>query len=584
MSMNMMRNKWVALAMVIFALVLANVLVQFFFFRLDLTEDGRYSLSGNTEGMLSSLTAKPHVIVYLDGDLNPGFLRLKKATQELLEEMKVYAAEGLDYSFVNPSEATDQKQREQNYLRLERMGIQGVSVFEKDEEGKAIQKIVFPWAQMIYRGDTINVSLLEQNHLLSGAENLNNSIGNLEYAFMEPLRVVMQKTPEKVAFIEGHGEHPAPYVYDASYSLSRYFQIDRGVLSDDPHVLDPYKAIVIAGPQTAYSESDKFIIDQYIMRGGKVLWLIDGIRMAFDSLSTTGTSPAIPLDVNLSDQLFRYGVRVLPVVLEDMQCIQVPMNVSEPGQAPKYEGMPFYYSPLLLASPDHPITKGINQVQAMFASGLDLNVSDNPDIRKSVLLVTSNASHATQVPARINMNDMYAMDSKTYFTQHYLPVAAALEGTFPSVFANRMVPEGVRVDAKPLTSSSKTRMVVVANSSIIRNDVTGDPQNPQFVEMGFDRYSNVRYGNRDFIVNAVLYLTDDEGWINLRSREVKLRMLNKVEVLKGKRFWQVLNVEAPLVLLLLFALFYRLWRRRHWTAPYRPDTLPDEMNAVKEKK
>lgn len=127
-------------------------------------------------------------------------------------------------------------------------------------------------------------------------------------------------------------------------------------------------------------------------------------------------------------------------------------------------------------------------------------------------------------------------------------------------------------------------MVVVANSSIIRNDVTGDPQNPQFVEMGFDRYSNVRYGNRDFIVNAVLYLTDDEGWINLRSREVKLRMLNKVEVLKGKRFWQVLNVEAPLVLLLLFALFYRIWRRRHWTAPYRPDTLPDEMNAVKEKK
>ncbi|MBP5307129.1 MAG: gliding motility-associated ABC transporter substrate-binding protein GldG [Paludibacteraceae bacterium] len=562
----MLRNKWVVPLLVLLVLVLVNVLAQFFFFRLDLTDDGRYSLSDNTKQLLSSLTAKPRVTVYLDGDLNPGFLRLKKGTQELLEEMKVYAAEGLDYEFVNPAAASDADQRNQQFLALERKGLRGVSVFDKDEEGKAIRKVVFPWAQLVYRGDTVNVSLLEQDRSLSGNENLNNSIENLEFAFIDPLRIATQTKVEKIAFIEGHGEYPAPYVYDASRSLARYFQVDRGVLADDPHVLDAYRAIVIAGPQSAYSESDKFIIDQYIMRGGRVLWLIDGIRMAFDSLSTTGTSPAIPLDVNLSDQLFRYGVRILPVVLEDMQCIRVPVNVAEPGQPSKYEAMPFYYSPLLLASPESPVTKGINQVQATFASGLDINVSDNPQIAKSVLLVTSNASHAVQTPVRINMNDMYAMDSKTYFTQHYLPVAASLEGVFPSVFANRMVPDGVRTSGKPLQSSVRTRMVVVANSNIIRNDVTGDPAHPQFVEMGFDRYTNVLYGNRDFIVNAVLYLTDDEGWLNLRSREVPLRMLNKVEVLKGKRFWQVLNVLVPVLLLLLFAFLYGFWRRRRWAS------------------
>lgn len=562
----MLRNKWVVPLLVLLVLVLVNVLAQFFFFRLDLTDDGRYSLSDNTKQLLSSLTAKPRVTVYLDGDLNPGFLRLKKGTQELLEEMKVYAAEGLDYEFVNPAAASDADQRNQQFLALERKGLRGVSVFDKDEEGKAIRKVVFPWAQLVYRGDTVNVSLLEQDRSLSGNENLNNSIENLEFAFIDPLRIATQTKVEKIAFIEGHGEYPAPYVYDASRSLARYFQVDRGVLADDPHVLDAYRAIVIAGPQSAYSESDKFIIDQYIMRGGRVLWLIDGIRMAFDSLSTTGTSPAIPLDVNLSDQLFRYGVRILPVVLEDMQCIRVPVNVAEPGLPSKYEAMPFYYSPLLLASPESPVTKGINQVQATFASGLDINVSDNPQIAKSVLLVTSNASHAVQTPVRINMNDMYAMDSKTYFTQHYLPVAASLEGVFPSVFANRMVPDGVRTSGKPLQSSVRTRMVVVANSNIIRNDVTGDPAHPQFVEMGFDRYTNVLYGNRDFIVNAVLYLTDDEGWLNLRSREVPLRMLNKVEVLKGKRFWQVLNVLVPVLLLLLFAFLYGFWRRRRWAS------------------
>lgn len=559
-----MKNKNIRSFVIVLAgIVLLNIVSAYFFFRLDLTSEKRYSISENTKKLMGGLERKIHVRIYLDGDLNPGFLRLKKGTSELLDEFKVYADNDFTYEFINPSSASDQKAREKAYVALESRGMRATVVYEKDEEGKAIQKVVFPWAEIIFDGkDTIPVNLLKNNPRFSGSQNLNNSIESLEFEFTDAIRIKTMKTVNKVAFIEGHGEYPAELVYDASVAFSRYFQVDRGVLGNDPSVLNDYKAIVIANPQVPFNEREKFIIDQYIMNGGRVLWLVSGIRMAMDSLSTLGVSPVIPKSVNLDDQLFKYGVRIAPVLLEDLQCTQVPMNVARPGDPAKFESMPWYYSPLLLTSPEHPITRNLVEVKAEFSSAVDLNVSANNNIKKTVLLVTSNATHVEMTPARVDLNNMYNMDSKTYFTMGYIPVAASLEGKFPSIYTNRLVPEGIIQKGPIKTESKPTRMIVVADPNIIRNDVQGSGQNMQILPMGYDRYSKQEYGNRNFILNSLLYLADDDGWLQLRAREFKLRMLNKKEVIIGKKMWQIVNVAMPLVVLLIFAFVYGFIRKR----------------------
>lgn len=560
--MGKKKIRYVAAAVAV--LVLLYVVFSFVRVRVDLTSEKRYSLSENTKGMMRKLDRPTHVVIYLDGDLNAGFLRLQKATTELLDEMAVYAGDDFDYELVNPSGNPNQKRREENYARMESRGLKATVVYEKDDEGKAIQKVVFPWAVVVYGKDSIPVSLLQNNPQLSGDENLNNSSENLEYVFMDALRVRLQKEVRKVAFLEGHGELPAEEVYDASLSLSKYFQVDRGVLMNDASVLDAYDAVIIAGPTREFSEGDKFILDQYIMNGGGVLWLLEGVRMASDSLSTTGVTPAIPLELNLGDMLFKYGVRMVPALLEDMQCVQIPMNVAQKGDAPKYEAMPFYYSPLLLASPESPITRNIVQVRGTFTSGVDLSVNGNRNVKKSILLVTSNATHVEPTPARIDLSRMYDMDSKTYFSQHYMPVAALLEGRFGSVYENRMLPDSVRMTRPFRKESKRTRMIVAADADLIRNEIQGTQASPQVVPMGYDRYTGREYGNRDFIVNSVLYLTDDSGWLDLRSREFRLRMLNKVEIIKHKTLFQVINVGLPLVLLMVFGVCFNVWRRRKY--------------------
>lgn len=546
-------------------IIVVNIISAFFFFRLDLTSEKRFSISNNTKKLMKSLDKKTTVIIYLDGDLNPDFLRLKKATKELIEEFKAYTSTDFSYEFVNPSEANGSKERDKNYAKLESRGLRAYVTYDKDDEGKAVRQVLFPWAEIVYGGDTIPVKLLQNNPNKEDSENLNNSIENLEFAFTDALRVKINKRIEKIAFIEGHGEFSPELVYDASMAFSRYFQVDRGRLGSDASVLDNYKAIVIAGPQSAFTEREKFIIDQYIMNGGRVLWLLNGVRMSMEDLSRSGLSPAIPLDLNLDDQLFRYGVRIVPVLLEDMQCQQVPINVARPGDPAKFQPMPFYYSPLLLTSPEHPITRNIMEVKSSFTSGVDLSVSKNAKIKKSVLLVTSNATHLEMTPTKIDLNTMQNMDSKTFFTNGYVPVAAALEGVFPSVFANRMPPDSLVITRRPLNESKPTRMVVVANADIIRNDVQGSGAETQIVPLGYDRYTGMEYGNRNFILNSLLYLADDDGWLQLRSRDFKLRLLNKKVVVTGKRTWQVINVALPLVVLLTFASLYLLWRKKTYT-------------------
>ncbi|NCB68126.1 MAG: gliding motility-associated ABC transporter substrate-binding protein GldG [Bacteroidia bacterium] len=530
-------------------------------FRIDLSSDKRYSISDQTKRLLKSAEKTIDITVFLDGDLNPGFQRLKTSTRDMLEEMSVYAKKDIEVSFENPSKANNETERLKRYAELEAQGMTPTAIYERDKEGKAIQKIVFPWIKISSGEKTVYVNLLKNIRGNSGEENLNISIENLEFEITDGIRRVLNNEVTRIAFLEGHGELNEAETYSVSKILSRYFQIDRGVLADDASVLDGYRAVIIANPSQAFSESDKYIIDQYIMRGGRVLWLLDGVKLAAENLSTTGISPAIELDLNLSDQLFKYGVRLAPVLLQDIQSVQVPVNIAPQGAEPQFEPAPFYYAPLLLASYQHPITRNITEVKAAFASAIE-PVGENKELKNHLLLASSDNTHIVTTPATIEMSETADPNDKNYFNEAYVPVAMLSEGIFQSNFANRMTPPNLKNTAPLLQKSVATRQIFVADGDIIRNETNGVASDSTTLPAGFDRYMNRQFGNPDFIRNAVLYLTDEEGWLELRSRTLRLRLLNKNIVTEQRLFWQIINVATPVVLVLIAGLIYHRRRKR----------------------
>ena len=535
--------------------VLLNVAAHFCVLRLDLTDDQRYSLLTATKELLNELDAPVEVTVYLAGDLNPSFQRLKNASAEMVEEMgKLRPSKSpLKGDFADPSSED-----------LSALGLTPIVIHERAHNGTTVQQTVYPYALVRYKGRMAVVSLLQNNRGMSGEENLNASIENLEYAFAEAIHQVQQTEVPRVAFLEGHGELPEQNVYDISLALSKYFQVDRGVLGSDPSVLDGYQAVVVADPQTPFSEADKYILDHYIQQGGNVLWVLNGVRFSEDVLAQSGFTPVLALDLNLTDMLFRYGVRVNPTLLQDVQCLPVPVNVSSDPQQPNLQPVPCYYAPLLLTSQASSITRNIGQVSSMFASPVDV-VGGEDGIRKEVLLATSTATRLIPTPAEVDLGDLNP-DMST-FRYQYVPVAVALEGRFPSVFAHRMVPEGIELAAAGGAiggNSEVSRQVVVASGSVIRNEI----QQGKALPAGYDRYSGMQFANRDFLVNAVLYLTDEQGLIPLRQKTIALRLLNDRRAHEQRTQMQLFSTITPVALLAFIGLIVLLIRRYKYTRAY----------------
>lgn len=510
--------------------------------RWDLTDDRRYSLNDATIQLVESLDAPAEVTIYLNGDLNAGFKRLRAATTELADELSSYG---------------DITMRDGEAQELAGKDLTPTIVHERTKDGKTAQTTIWPFAAVTYKGRTTYISLLHNARGLSGEENLNQSIENLEYAFAEAIHSLRQTEPLRIAFIEGHNELSEHEVYDLSRSLARYFQVDRGVLGSNPNVLMPYKVVIIADPQRAFSERDKFILDQYLMHGGRILWAVNGVRFSQDALTQAGMTPVIPLDLNLSDMLFRYGIRVNPSLLQDIQCLPVPVNVSDDPQQPNYQPVPWYYGPLLLTSQLSPITRNVGQVSSSFVSHVDA-VGGEDGITKSILLATSSSSRMIGTPAEVDLADLNP-DLST-FKYSYIPVAVSMEGVFPSVFAHRLPPEGLDSIDTQVTKSIPTKQVVIACGSILRNDwLQGEP-----LPVGYDRYSGMQFGNRDFLTNAVLYLADDEGLINLRQKEVALRLINTERAYQYKALIQMVSIIAPMIILTIIGCSVLLFRRRRY--------------------
>ena len=520
--------------------------------RWDLTDDRHYSLSEATKTLLKQTDAPIEVTLLLDGDLNAGFTRLKKATEELMDEMSVYA----DLSLTLPS-------REGTELQ-DSLGLRPIVIHEREQNGKTAQTTIYPYALISYKGRGAVVTLLKNTRGLSGEENLNNSIEQLEYAFAEALHRLQQTELPRIAIIEGHGEPDERYVWDLEQTLSQYFYVDRGAIiipeqGVDVHLLDGYKAIIIANPQTAFSDIERFIIDQYIMRGGTVLWVVNGVRFSNDVLQSDGFTPIIPLDLGITDMLFRYGIRINPALVQDLQCMTIPVNVSEDPQTPNLQPFPWTYAPLLLTSNSSPITRNTGQVMSTFVSPIDA-VGGEDGIDKRILLATSTATRVTTTPGEVNLNDL--QPDLEAFRYQYVPVAVSLEGTFNSAFAHRMMPDSIVSDEPIRKQSVATRQVVVGSGSIIMNEV----ERNQVLPMGYDRYNQIQFSNRDFIANVLLWLTDSEGLIQLREKTVALRLLNDKRAHDERARVQAISTISPIAILALLGGVIWIIRKRKYAS------------------
>ena len=552
----------IIIQIVVAAIAIVLIFTRFAFFRIDLTAEKRYTLSGATKEQLKQIHEPLLLKMYLCGDLDANMLRLSKAVEEMVEEMNIKAEYPITIEKIDPNKEVDDEARYANYYKLENRGLRGMSVTKREKNGAMTEQILFPWAELCSSRDTMAISLMSASNGISGEEAVNAAVEDLEFQIIDAVRVLNRTEVKKVAFIEGHNELSEIEVYDASDALSRYFQIDRGVLGYDANVLDGYSAIIIAKPMTAYSERDKFIIDQYIMRGGRVLWLIDGARMSNDMLSEGGVSPLIKLDVNLNDILFRYGVRVTPTILEDMQCAYIPINMARPGEEARFEPIPWFFTPLLQVSPYHPITKMISPVKADFASGIEL-VGDTT-VRKEIILATGNASHVHFAPSQVDVSAAVQVEPEEYFNNAYIPVAVSLEGSFTSAFMHRLVPDSLNT-SNIIEKSINTRMIVVADGDIIRNDIEKYNSELMLVPLGYDRVTKQTHGNKNFIINSLLYLTDDEGVMNLRNRKVELRLLNRAVVNSNRNLIIAFNTIIPLVIIALFGGVFFIIRKRKYS-------------------
>ena len=556
-------RSWLQFTALLFLVVLVSVPGSLLRIRIDLSEDKRYTLSTQTREVLAGIQNDIFVQVYLDGEMPIPFKHLKRSVREMLDEFRIASGRKIDYDFINPAESDNADQRNAIFESLIAKGLNPVNIQDRDAEGGLSQKTIFPGMIVNYNGIEVPVNFLKNNPSVQAEENLLHSEEGLEYEMIQTIATVSSDTIYKIAFLEGHGEIPEIGVADITISLAKFFTVDRGSIGDNPGILDHYAAVIIAGPEKEFTETDKFVIDQYIMNGGKVVWLVDEVNVNADSL-VYGETAALYRPLNLEDQLFRYGARINPAVVQDLECVMIRLAVVRGGTNPQYIPAPWFYYPKLTPSQSHPVTRNLNKVKGEFTNFID-TVGLDTNIKKTVLLYTSPYARTLSPPFMISLKEAELIPGEREFNKSNLPVAVLLEGIFPSSFRNRMIPgfsdKGIKIKGE----SVKTKLVVIADGDIIRNEVRRSGSQETNLPLGQDRYTGEMYGNRDFIVNCLNYLVDDNGIMELRSRELKLRLLDSARIKKERFFWQMINIAGPVLVVVIAGLIYDFFRKRKYT-------------------
>ena len=559
---NSKLNSFVYLGVFMVILILANIAGTTFFKRIDLTTDHRYSLNEYSKKQLSSLEDIVFLRIYLEGDLPVGFNQLKNSTKEILDEMRVYAGDNLQYEFIDPSESQDPKIRENVYKELSKKGLKYSNLTTREGE-KTSEQIIFPGAILVYREKEFPIQLLKKTMGASPEVMLNNSIQQLEYEISSTIKKAIQYNPKKIAFIKGHGEAKTNRLKSITNALGEFYQYQDVTINGQIQALKDFSAAVVVGPDSVFSEKDKYVLDQFVMNGGKMLWFIENAQVDTDSLRKNGISLGLGVNTNLSDQLFKYGARVNSDFIMDIQSLPIPLKTGMIGDQPKFELFPWYYYPLVFSTVKHPITNNLDAIATEYVGSIDTVGGKN--IKKTPLLFSSQYSKVTNVPTRVAYNIVNDPPDERRFNKGKKMMAVLLEGEFESVFKNRISEKvSENPEFKFKSKSAQNKMIIVSDANIIMNGIT--PDGKSFTELGYYRYTNRTYGNKEFILNCFSYLLEDDGLIFSRVKEFKLRVLNRQAIAKEKRKWQIFNTALPIIFIVVIGAIIGYLRKRRYNS------------------
>ena len=543
-------------------LIAVNIAAHKFHVRFDLTEDQRYTLSKEAIATVSRFETPIIIDILLDGSLSPEFARLQDETLQLLEEFRS-ENHRIQYNLVNPLEGDVNSQ--QVISELQQIGLSPANVTTK-ENGKVSQEYVFPWAMVNSGNQTVKVALLK-NKLGTNTnteERINNSVQQLEYAFADAFTKLGIREKKRIAVIKGNGELDDRYIADYLSSIRDYYNIGAftldSVASDPQQTLDglqQFDLALIAKPTEAFTEQEKYVLDQFIMNGGKSIWLMDQVIMELDSLfNDKGRGFATPRDVNLNDFFFRYGVRINPVLINDLYNTPIVLATGEANNS-EYNPLPWVYHPMVFSRNDHPINNNIEAVRMQFANAMDTLSNTS---RKTVLLWSSPLSQTEGTPKEIKLSSISKeRQPAMYANKGNHPLAVLIEGAFKSSYTNRVKP--FKANA-PIEVGVENKMIVIADGDLIKNQL----RNGRPLELGYDKWTNSFYGNKEFLVNSTNYLLDDTGLINIRTKKVAIPLLDPQKIIQKKQQWQFITIGLPIALIFVMGFVFNFYRKRRFSA------------------
>jgi gliding-associated putative ABC transporter substrate-binding component GldG len=546
-----MKSKIVKLLVFVGILVAANVLASFLFFRWDLTQEKRYTISEATKKLLQNLDGQVTIKVYLTGDFPAGFERLERAIQETLESFSDYGGVNLAYRFIEPKDSKVQEE-------LIQKGLIPTNLFA-NEDGKRTERLVFPGAILVYEGKEYPVQLLKGNSSASSEERLNQSYEGVEFELASAIRRLTQKERKRVGVLVGHTKVPPQRFSDFLANLQQNYDLYFDV--QNPDSWEKGDLLVIPKPDTPFTDDEKYRLDQFVMRGGKLLMFIDGARV--DSISLEGTF-AQPLELNLDDLLFKYGCRVNQNLVKDLSCAMIPLNVGNMGDKPQIKPMPWRFFPLINTFGKHPIVRNLDVIYTRFPSTID--TVEAPGIVKTPLLLTSKYTQIRKAPALVAYNEARQQPDPKDYNSGEKEIAVLLEGSFTSLFNNRLLPNDPRA-ASFIGKGKPTKLIVVSDGDLIVNDI--DYKRGAPLPLGYDRLSEKTFANKDFALYALDYLMDSEGLITARNKQVTLRPLDKLRLKEERTQWQLLNLLGPLAFIGILGGVWQWWRKRKFATDTR---------------
>jgi len=545
-------------------LLLLNFIGNQYYARFDLTKEKRYSLSTATKQLLNSLDDEVYVKIYLEGEFPAGFKRLRNSAKETLDEFKAYSGNNIEYVFINPSLGTVEE-RNALYKELNAKGLMPTNLQVKGEEAYS-QKIIFPGAIFTYQGRELPVQLLENQIGFGPQQVLNNSVELLEYKFANSIKKLTQRNRPRILFTRGQGELPDRNITDFVKTLQGLqYSVDTINLTQQ-FIPQTANVLIVAKPTLPFREQEKFKIDQFIMNGGSVLWLVDAMDAEMDSLQGKPVYFSQPRNLNLEDQLFKYGVRLNYDLVQDLQCNQIPLVVGMLGDQPQMELRPWYYYPLVVSNNEHAIVRNLDAVAFRFAGTIDLVGKDSASVSKTPLLHSSQYSKALLSPVRLHFSMLKEPPDQNTFQQKNLLLGALLEGKFESVFKNRVASSFAQaldsLEQPFLEQSIFSKMIVLSDGDVIKNDVS---KTGSVYPLGFYPYTEQTFANKDFLLNCIEYLVDDIKLIETRNKEVRLRLLDNTKVKAEAAKWQLINVAVPLFVIAFFGIIFNWIRKRRYS-------------------